>query len=128
MDSTTKGALVVGVVGPCGAGKSTLSAGLRGYGVQGRHIAQEHSYVQYMWQRIVNPDVLIYLHASFSVCTERRKLTWSEADYLEQLRRLEHARGHADLVIDTDALPAEGVLSRAVSFLKDKGLPVNSDA
>ncbi len=128
MDKAAKSSLVVGVVGPCGAGKSTLIAGLRGYGIQGRHIAQEHSYVQHMWQRIVNPDVLIYLQASFPVCTQRRKLSWNEADYLEQLRRLEHARGHADLVIDTDALPAEGVLSRAVSFLKDKGLPVNSDA
>ncbi len=114
-------ALVVGVVGPCGAGKSTLIAGLRRYGIQGRHIAQEHSYVQHMWQRLVNPDLLIYLGASFPTCTLRRKLNWQEADYLEQLRRLEHARAHADLLIETDDITAEAVLARAVTFLKDHG-------
>jgi len=31
------------------------------------HIAQEHSYVPYMWKRITNPDLLIYLNASFEV-------------------------------------------------------------
>lgn len=128
MPDAAKGSFVVGVVGPCGAGKSTLIAGLRGRGIQGRHIAQEHSHVPYMWQRILNPDVLIYLHASFPICTQRRKLNWIEADYVEQLRRLEHARGHADLVIDTDGLPAEAVLAEAVAFLKDKGFESRTDA
>ncbi len=120
MDEPTARRLVVGVVGPCGAGKSTLITGLSRYGVQGRHIAQEHSYVKHMWQRLVNPDVLIYLNASFPICTQRRKLNWLEADYLEQLRRLEHARAHADLVIETDSLPIEGVLAQALAYLKDK--------
>ena len=110
----------MGVVGPCGAGKSTLIAGLKRHSIQGRHIAQEHSYVPHMWQRIVKPDVLIYLSASFEVCTQRRRLKWMEADYLEQLRRLEHARAHADLLIETDNLPAEAVLARALAFLNDQ--------
>ncbi len=122
MDDPARKAPVVGVVGPCGAGKSTLLAGLRRYGIEGRHIAQEHSYVPHMWQRIVNPDVLIYLSASFATCTTRRRLNWIEADYVEQLRRLEHARQHADVVIETDELPAEGVLSQAVDFLRSQGV------
>jgi len=70
---------------------------------------------------MVNPDVLIYLGASFPTCTRRRQLTWLEADYNEQLRRLEHARRHANLVIETDDIPAEAVLERALVFLKEEG-------
>ena len=77
---------LIGVVGPCGSGKSTLIAGLEREGFRCRHIAQEHSYVQYMWQRITNPDLLIYLNSSFEVSTQRRKLNWNEAEYKEQLR------------------------------------------
>lgn len=111
---------LIGVVGPCGSGKSTLIAGLEPAGYRCRHIAQEHSYVPYMWQRITDPDVLIYLHASFAVCTRRRKLNWLEADYLEQLRRLAHARQHADLIIDTDAITSTQVLGQAIDFLEGR--------
>jgi ATPase subunit of ABC transporter with duplicated ATPase domains len=109
---------LVGVVGPCGSGKSTLVAGLQSMGVACRHIAQEHSYVLYMWQRIANPDVLVFLDASFATCTRRRRLNWTEADYAEQQRRLHHAREHADLVIETDGLSAEQVLDQASTFLR----------
>lgn len=112
--------MIVGVVGPCGAGKSTLIAGLARHGFEVRHIAQEHSYVPHMWRHMVNPDVLIYLGASFSTCTQRRRLNWLEADYTEQLRRLEDAHQHAHLVIETDDIPAEAVLQRAIAFLTDR--------
>lgn len=109
--------ILVGVVGPCGSGKSTLVAGLEQYGYECRHIAQEHSYVPYMWHRITHPDVLIFLDASFPVCTARRLLNWMQADYAEQVRRLSHAREHADLIIQTDELTILQVLERALSFL-----------
>src|SRR5690349_17648902 len=67
---------VIGLVGPCGSGKSTLMAALQHYGFRCRHIAQEHSYVQTMWQVIARPDILIYLATSFPVSTARRKLYW----------------------------------------------------
>ena len=108
---------LIGVVGPCGAGKSTLVAGLEKNGYTCRHIAQEHSYVPDMWQLITQPGILIYLNASFAVSTARAKLNWLEKDHAEQLRRLSHARAHANLLIETDDLTPEGVLQRALDFL-----------
>lgn len=110
---------LVGVVGPCGSGKSTLIEGLERHGYTCRHIAQEHSYVPAMWQIISKPDVLIYLGASFPVSTMRRSLNWQEKDHHEQLRRLAHARQHAGLTIDTDELTPEQVLQKALEYLKD---------
>jgi cytidylate kinase len=111
---------LIGVVGPCGSGKSTLIAGLEQHGYRCRHIAQEHSYVKHMWQVITDPDILIFLHASFENSTKRRKLNWLYADYEEQQRRLTHAREHANVIIDTDALNVQEVLARALDFLKDE--------
>src|SRR5689334_19204539 len=107
---------IVGVVGPCGSGKSTLIAGLEKYGYSCRHIAQEHSYVQAMWEKIGKPDILIYLDASFPVSTARRRLNWLEKDHREQIRRLAHARAHAHLVVNTDPLAPEEVLQKALDF------------
>jgi len=118
MDEPDRKDNLIGIVGPCGAGKSSLIGGLERAGYACRHIAQEHSYVPYMWERITNPDVLIYLQASFTACTERRRLNWTEADYEEQLRRLSHARQHADLLIDTDSLSISQVLERVLAFLQ----------
>jgi cytidylate kinase len=114
---------LIGIVGPCGSGKSTLLAGLEKQGYACRHIAQEHSYVQAMWQIITRPQLLIYLHASFPVSTARRKLNWQEKDYEEQIRRLAHAREHADISIDTDELTAEQVLQTALDFLASQSAP-----
>lgn len=111
---------LIGVVGPCGSGKTTLIAGLEREGFRCRHIAQEHSYVPYMWQRITHPDLLIYLDSSFEVSTQRRKLNWNEDEYKEQLRRLDHARQHADLIIGTDNLSPAEVLKCALGFIKPK--------
>jgi cytidylate kinase len=108
---------LIGVVGPCGSGKSTLISGLEGFGYQCRHIAQEHSYVLAMWQIVSKPDILIFLDASFKVSTTRRRLDWQEKDYTEQLRRLSHAREHANLIIETDDLTPAQVLQKTLDFL-----------
>ncbi len=110
--------LLIGVVGPCGAGKSTLIAGLERSGYRCRHIAQEHSHVPAMWQILTRPDVLIYLDASFPVSTARRNLDWKEKDHQEQLRRLSHARQHAHLYIDTNMLTPQQVLEQALGYLQ----------
>ncbi len=111
---------LIGIVGPCGAGKSSLLKGLQERGFQCRHIAQEHSYVPAMWQIITKPDYLIYLNASFETCTKRRDLNWQMKDYEEQLRRLAHSRSHANLVIETDPLSVGEVLENALTFLNQQ--------
>ncbi len=107
----------IGVVGPCAAGKSTLAKGLNEHGYRVRHIAQEHSYVPEMWQKISNPDILIYLDVSFQVSTARRNLNLTEAEFKIQLNRLAHARQHADLYIQTDMLTISHVLTQVLQYL-----------
>src|SRR5215216_1134796 len=111
---------LIGIVGPCGSGKSTLLDGLENHGYTCRHIAQEHSYVQDMWQVITQPQLLIYLNASFPVSTARAKLDWQEKDYDEQLHRLANARENANLLIETDDLTREQVLQKALDFLTSR--------
>ena len=108
---------LIGVVGVCASGKSTLIKGMEARGFRMRHIAQEHSYVKDMWKRITNPDVLIFLDATYSLTVQRRQLDWTEADWAEQQRRLSHAREHADLYINTDDLSIERVLEIVVAFV-----------
>ena len=110
---------LIGIVGPCGSGKSTLFASLEKFGYLCRHIAQEHSYVPAMWQKIAKPDILIYLDASFPISTSRRQLNWQKKDHDEQVRRLSHAREHANLFIDTDELTPEQVLQKVLDYLKE---------
>jgi len=76
--------------------------------------------VQAMWQIITKPDLLIYLHASFDVSTARTHLNWYQKDYDEQLRRLKHARLHAELFIDTDPLTPGEVLTLALDYLRTR--------
>lgn len=109
---------VIGIVGVCASGKSTLIKGLKQHGINPRHIAQEHSYVKDMWKRITNPDVLIFLDASYPVTRDRRQIDWTEADWAEQQRRLRHAREHADFYINTDSLTVEQVLESVIDFVK----------
>jgi len=112
--------LLIGVVGPCAAGKTTLVHGLKTLGYRAKPIAQEHSYVPTMWQRLTHPDLLIYLDVSYPLTIERRKLDWTFHEYSEQLFRLRHAQEFADLIIFTDNLTTGEVLDCAVSFI---GLP-----
>ena len=101
---------LIGIVGPCGSGKTTLSKLLISNGFNSRAIAQEHSFVPSMWKKITNPDYLVYLEASFEVATSRKILNWTMEEFQEQLRRLEHSHQYADLIIQTDILTPQQVL------------------
>jgi deoxyadenosine/deoxycytidine kinase len=109
---------LIGIVGPCSAGKTTLIGRLKELGYSCRHIAQEHSYVPDMWQRLVNPIVLIYLDVSYTVSVNRRPLNLNRAEFREQKNRLTHAFQNADLSIHTDELTPDEVQNLVVKFLR----------
>jgi deoxyadenosine/deoxycytidine kinase len=108
----------IAVVGVCGSGKTTLVEGLLSYGFEARQIAQEHSQVPDMWQRITKPDLLIYLNASYPVTLKRKSFRWNPDEYSEQIRRLKHAQHHADLRLLTDNLSPQDVLKHVLSYLE----------
>ncbi len=83
-----------------------------------RHIAQEHSYVPDMWKRIAKPDILVYLDVNYQNTLSRKNLNWTFEEYQEQLRRLAHARDHADLVVDTNPMSEEEVFQTVANFIE----------
>jgi len=108
----------IGVVGPCTAGKTTLINGLLDNGYNAKQIAQEHSYVQDMWERLTHPDILIYLDVSYSYTMKRRNLNWTKKEFNTQVNRLRHAREHADIHIKTDSFSPQDVLDQVMKFLE----------
>ena len=120
MDSDENADLIIGIVGPCNSGKTTLVNGLKRHGFIARHIAQEHSYAPNMWRRITNPDVLIYLDVTYQISQGRRTLDWTSRQFDDQIQRLTHAHEHANLIIDTDPLAISEVLDMAIRFLQGR--------
>ena len=96
-----------------------MTARLKHYHQNVRQIAQEHSYVPDMWQRLVNPDVLIFLEISYPVTLQRKPFNWTEKEYREQLHRLRHAFEHADIHIDTDHHSPDEILEIVLKFIAD---------
>lgn len=125
MDDNPGKSELIGIVGPCSAGKSTLIDKLQERGFQCRHIAQEHSYVPDMWQRIVDPVILIYLDVSYEISMKRKQLNMSTKEFDEQVARLDHARKHADLYLQTDRLTPEEVFTLILDDLEDHGILPN---
>jgi deoxyadenosine/deoxycytidine kinase len=114
--------LVVAVVGPSASGKSTLVTRLKAAGYAARHVAQEHSYVKDMWQRIHPPDVLIYLDVSYEISRQRRPLVvWGPDRRAVEVERLSHARQHCDLYIDTVDLSPDEIFEKVLVFLSGIG-------
>ncbi len=109
---------LVAVVGPCGAGKTTLVNALRTRGVRAREVAQEHSYVPAMWLRITRPDLLIYLAVSREAAERRVGQPFPSGMWERMLTRLAHARAHADLLVETAPLSAVEVLELVLQFLQ----------
>ncbi|HEX9972960.1 MAG TPA: hypothetical protein VGD14_12895 [bacterium] len=112
--------ILIGIVGPCAAGKTTLTSSLKALGYDVRHIAQEHSYVPNMWKRITDPQILIFLDVTYPVTLLRKKLDWTLKEYQEQRRRLAHARQHADLVIETDPYTPAEILLKVLTLIKER--------
>ena len=111
--------LLIGIVGPCSSGKSTLAQGLRKRGYRVKEIMQEHCAAPDMWRRITNPDVLVYLDVSKAVAMEREHMVkpsswWDE----ERDVRLVHARQHCDIYVNTSSLSPAEVLAEVLGSLK----------
>ncbi len=122
MEVVTLSELRVAVVGPCVSGKSVLVETLRQNGYEARHVAQEHSYVPAMWERIAKPDILIFLDVDYAAAKARRpNITWGPERLQEQATRLKHAREHCDLYVDTSELSVEEVRERVLGFLEEIG-------
>ena len=111
----------IAVVGPCASGKSSLVKRLKLLGYQVRSVAQDHSYVPDMWQRITKPDLLIYLDAELETIAQRRRISWDERYLNDERHRLRHARQHCDLYLPTDDLSKDQVLERVLDFLEKPG-------
>jgi deoxyadenosine/deoxycytidine kinase len=112
--------LRVAVVGACASGKSTLVSALRAAGYEARHVAQEHSYVPDMWERISRPDVLIYLDVDLAGISARRpRLDFKQKELTEQNRRLAHAREHCSLYLDTNELSQAEVQMQSLTYLTE---------
>ncbi|MEW5720194.1 MAG: hypothetical protein AB1817_16330 [Chloroflexota bacterium] len=115
----------IAIVGPCGAGTTTLQDNLVRLGYDARAVAQEHSQAQTMWQRVTRPDVVIYLDAALATINARRNVHW-EQSYLDEMnRRLAHARAHAHFFVDTNLLTPAQVSARVAAFLES--IEIHSD-
>lgn len=106
---------LIGIVGVCASGKTTLKNGLSELGFNCRHIAQEHSYVPDMWKRLTHPDILIYLETSYETTIVRKSLNWTREEYAEQLYRLRNAIENAQIIINTDELTPQQLVTKAVN-------------
>ena len=103
---------LVKIVGVSAAGKSTLVAALRRLGYNARPVAQEHSQVPAMWQRIRPPVWLIFLDVDLPGQGARRPdVSWSEPWRRTELKRLAHGAqqcrsAHQHQFADAGARPA----------------------
>jgi cytidylate kinase len=112
---------VIGIVGPCSSGKSTLAKALRDHGCTVKEIRQEHAAAPDMWLRLTRPDILIYLDVSPMVAAKREGLSKPSSWWQEEREvRLAHARRHCDLYIDTSSLTSHEVLVRVERFLNEE--------
>jgi len=117
-DPVSSKTLRIAVVGPCSSGKSTLTTALKAAGYEARHPAQEHSYVPNMWQRLSQPDLLIYLDVDYANARARRPhIDGGPQRLAEQRHRLRHALEKCDLYLDSSGLSVVEVETAVFNFL-----------
>lgn len=110
---------LIGVVGNCAAGKTTLVNGLTQKGYRAVNIAQEHSTAPRLWQR-KNPDLLVCISCTLETAQGRREIYWGQERLDEQGKRLAHAREHCDFYLPTDGLTIDEVLQAVIGFVTEK--------
>ena len=105
---------LIGVVGNCASGKTTLVKGLTDRGFRAVNIAQEHSTAPRLWQR-KNPDFLVCLSCTLESARRRRQIFWGQERLDDQWQRLAHARAHCDVYLPTDDLTINDVLETVIN-------------
>ncbi len=110
---------VIKVVGMSASGKSTLVEELRRRGYDVRPVSQEHSNVPSLWRHFEKPQWLIFLNVSLEAQRARRPdVSWSGQWHRTEQLRLQQARDHADIVIDTSQMTPVSVAELTVLFLE----------
>lgn len=107
----------VAVTGVCASGKTTLVHNLCQQNVEAYNVAQEHSFVKTLWKK-KNPDLLIMLDATLPVIKIRRIVPWGEERLIAQHERLNNAREHANIFIQTDDLSKDEVTERVLDYIR----------
>ncbi len=111
--------MLIGVVGPCSAGKSTLAFALRDLGYRVKVIMQEHCSAPDMWQRLTKPDVLVYLDVSEKTAAKREGLSKPSSWWKDERQiRLAHARMHCNIYVDTTIMTPLEVLDKVKTKLQ----------
>lgn len=114
---------LVGVVGICAVGKSTLTNGLRSAGYSVIEIPQEHSELPYLWARH-HPAFLVYLDVADAVVEKRRSYLVRER-LAQERELLAFARANAQLRLDVDGMDPKQVLEAVVAALEAAGITRN---
>ncbi|MCW3491278.1 hypothetical protein [Dethiobacter alkaliphilus] len=109
---------IIGVVGNCASGKTTLVKGLNELGYRAVNIAQEHSTAQKLWQR-KNPDFLVCLSCTLETAKKRREIYWTQQRLDDQWERLAHARANCHLFLATDEMTKSEVLRAVVEVVNE---------
>lgn len=112
----------IAFVGPCGAGKSTLTKQFRALGMRVRMPAQEHSGIPDLWRKRMEPDYLIALDAPNDILRSRRPraLLMHDAFLAKERRRLAHAFAHADLKLDTSSMSVDEAVEVVLAWLNEQ--------
>ncbi|HUG17048.1 MAG TPA: hypothetical protein VMM78_18715 [Thermomicrobiales bacterium] len=107
----------IAVVGTCASGKSTIVAALRDRGHDAYAVAQEHSAIPRLWAHLA-PERLVCLTVGLETLRRRRgDEAWPAWIYQLQLERLDSARRHADVIVETDYVSVDVVVETIVSAL-----------
>lgn len=111
--------LLIGVVGNCAAGKTTLVQGLQRFGYRAVNIPQEHSVAPKLWCKL-QPDFLVLLSCTLHAAQQRRAIAWGQERLDAQTRQLADARAHCQLALPTDNLTIDQVLQTVIAAVEQR--------
>jgi hypothetical protein len=109
--------LLIGVVGNCVSGKTTLVAGLKEKGYQAVNIPQEHSVTPRFWRKF-NVDFLVMLSCTLATAQTRRKIPWGQVRLDRQAAILADARANCQLYLPTDDFTIPEVLEQVIQAVE----------